>query len=156
MSAVGCHFNLSRTDFMSKTGISWYHRSHLVIRENAFKTNVSRQRCWMNPRRALNAWEGGREGDLAPSPQRDLTDEERDRRGSKRVANSIHFIPLKKKKKRKEKQLFALSSVSSIKLHCSVIQGPVRRAKLDPKPASVSDCHSLICVCVCVRESVCV
>ena len=101
--------------------------------------------------------EGGGGRATWPGARRDLIDEQRDRRGSKRVANSIHFIPLKK---RKEKQLFALSLVSSIKLHCSVIQGPVRRAKLDPKPASLSLslplllCQTVtlssVCVCVCV------
>ena len=155
MSAVGCHFNLSRTDFMSKTGISWYHRSHLVIRENAFKTNVSRQRCWMNPRRALNAWEGGREGDLAPSPQRDLTDEERDRRGSKRVANSIHFIPLKKKKKEEReatlRPLLGLQHKTPLFRH----PGAGSSSQIGPETSlCVRLSLSHLCVCVCV--SVCV
>lgn len=141
MLLVGkCHYNLSQIHFMFKIGMLWEHRSNLVMRESAFKANVSRQQCWINPRRALNAWEG----DLARSPKR--SDRRRDRR-LKRVANSFHFPT-------RTRSDFRPPLVSSIKLHCSVIQGPLCRAKLEQKSLSLFLCQSvtLSSVCVCQRE----
>lgn len=54
----------------SKRGLSWENLRVLGMKKKALTSYVSCQQCWINPRRALNAWEGDLEWSPAISDRR--------------------------------------------------------------------------------------